>query len=248
MPPEAGTATLLHWSAWTPAPQTLPSQEAGFESPPVEFVPMLLRRRMSRLSRMVVYVAERCCREADVSPDSVRVVFASYHGELLSTVGILAQIKREESVSPTDFTMSVHHSPVSILSLLTGNQKAGRAVAGGEESFCCGFLDSLGMLLKGEDPVLFLAGDDCVPLPFSKFVRQPLFPCAVALLLKKEVIPGKLRLSLSLDAHPEPGNRVGPISEIFPPLDFIKWLSTKESQWSLSSEKRRWTWTRHPQA
>lgn len=247
--------TLLHWLAWYPGFthttdlinwRSRRFEAIGMESPPVDFVPPLLRRRMSRLSRMVTYVAMRCCNEAGIAPNSVSVVFASYHGELLSTVDMLGQIKKGEPISPTDFTISVHHSPISIFSLVTGNQHTNRAIAGGEESFCYGFLDAMGLLLQGDKPVLFITGDDHLPLPFSNLVSQPSIPNVVALLLRKDPVPGNLRISLTMEIPSQNERSVNSLSNASPSLDFVRWLLIGEQKWSISSKKRIWTWRRYP--
>ena len=62
------------------------------------------------------------------------------------TSELLAQMAGKETLSPMGFSNSVHHTAIGYWSLATGNRRAMRAVAGGEASFCYGFLDAIGLL------------------------------------------------------------------------------------------------------
>src|SRR5215471_17036272 len=88
------------WEAWCGAPQPITSDG----SPDVTFLPALLRRRCSRLSRMMLKAAFAC---ADVDAlAAVPTVFASRHGDTAGTVALLAGLAQNEPVTANRFSHS----------------------------------------------------------------------------------------------------------------------------------------------
>jgi len=76
---------------------------------------MMLRRRLTRGAKIAVYLASR------VGYVQERIVFGSAYGEVQATVNILSSIINKKSLSPTSFQNSVHNTPVSYLSIVSGN-------------------------------------------------------------------------------------------------------------------------------
>jgi len=218
---------LLAWSSWTPAQ----------EPPDLSHLPALLRRRMSPLTRMAVSVGLQCCQQAGEAPATPRVVFASRHGEMGVTGDLLSQMAAGDPLSPTDFSNSVHHAAAAYWSLATGDQQAIRAVAGGEASFCYGFLDAIGMLGETDHaPVLLIAADAALPPPFDVVAGSSGNAYAAAFLLARAAPEDQDAFTFTMEgcaAQRSPG---------IPALDFLQWFLKGEAPLELNLSRRLWRW------
>jgi len=76
---------------------------------------MILRRRLSRASKILINLAHKCEYKTGV------MVYGSAYGELIDTVSILESIKNENIVSPTAFQNSVYNTAASYHSIVEGN-------------------------------------------------------------------------------------------------------------------------------
>ncbi|NEW60922.1 beta-ketoacyl synthase chain length factor [Sulfurovum sp. bin170] len=76
---------------------------------------MMLRRRLTRSSRIAVYLASK------VGYGHERIVFGTAYGEVNATADIIESIYNKTLISPTAFQNSVHNTPVSYLSMLSEN-------------------------------------------------------------------------------------------------------------------------------
>jgi len=76
---------------------------------------MMLRRRLTRGARIAIYLASK------VGYDNEKIVFGSAYGEVQSTVSVVESIYNKTALSPTAFQNSVHNTPVSYLSIVSGN-------------------------------------------------------------------------------------------------------------------------------
>jgi len=77
---------------------------------------MILRRRLSRSSKILVYLASKCEFKNGC------VVYGSAFGELGDSVAILEAIKDKEIVSPSAFQNSVYNTAASYHSIVEGNK------------------------------------------------------------------------------------------------------------------------------
>jgi len=99
-------------------------------------------------------------------------------------------------VSPADFTLSVHHALVGLLSIAQGNRNGHIAVAAGPESFGFGFLEAVSCLQeRPAEPVIFLYYDEPLPPPYDQFDSKEARPLAVALSLSSSGAGERLLLS-----------------------------------------------------
>ena len=76
---------------------------------------MMLRRRLTRGAKIAIYLASQ------VGYRDERIVFGSAYGEVKATVDIVEAIYNKTLLSPTAFQNSVHNTPASYLSILSGN-------------------------------------------------------------------------------------------------------------------------------
>lgn len=221
-----------NWRRFLAAPLPAPSDE----QPKLPAVDPLLRRRMSRVSRMAVSAGFEACRAAGVPVDRPRVLLASRHGELATLVELLDAVSAQEGLSPTAFTASVHHTAGGFFGIAARNKAPARAVAAGEGTFPCAFLDAMGLLSDDPAvPVLLIAADDVVSPPFDRLLGGSSFPCGTAFVLEAG---GAMTFS-SVSADEGRGGSGGP-----PALDFLRWFLSETGGFSLNASGRTWSWTR----
>ena len=120
-------ARIRNWAAWAPELEgqaawqdwaNAPSPLGVEGSPAARFLPAMLRRRCSPLARMMLTAAFECCEEADLS--NVATVFASRHGNINESVGMFDRLAREQPLSPTRFSHTVHNAQAGLFSIAAG--------------------------------------------------------------------------------------------------------------------------------
>lgn len=97
------------WDGWANSGEridpSLPIKNTGL-------LPKMVARRLSLGSRSAIDVGLNLCNK----PLSA-LVFSSRHGELQRAEKILLSLNKNQTVSPTDFTMSVHNTAVGNYSI-----------------------------------------------------------------------------------------------------------------------------------
>ncbi len=230
-----GIVTREDWEAWARAPQPL----VGGGAPEVSFMPALHRRRCDALSRAVLAVAHECCPEPLLS--SVASVFATRHGPFSTTVALLEDLATGSPLSPARFTHSVHNAPSGLFSIWAKNPWPSSTVAGGAETFACGFLEAVTMLHREAGrPVLLVVADEVVPDPFQALAERLDSTYAVALLLGDGQGEGSGSLGFRLDR-----TQATATSSAWPDaLEFLRWWLSGERKLCLARGPRAWVWSR----
>ncbi len=221
------------WKTWAASPAAL-----GREGkPPVAFLPPAVRRRATRLTRLMVETAFACT--TDEERGSVRTVFSSRHGAIHVAIKILASIAKEEAVSPLQFSHSVHNAQAGLFSIASGNREASSSVAGGTDTFAHGFLEAvLHLERRPEQAVLLVTGDEPVPDNVAHLVHEPEAAYATALLIARDG-PGT-RLHFSLDPK---GANAQPCA--WPDaVEFIRFLHAGDDALSIGRGRSQWRWVR----
>ncbi|MDE2234173.1 MAG: beta-ketoacyl synthase chain length factor [Gammaproteobacteria bacterium] len=184
-----GDFGIARWRAWSPGIRTnddwLKWLDGAQDTPPddqpdVSFLPALLRRRLDRYGRMALHTAWPCSQ----GETSVQTVFASRHGALNRTMELLGALARDETLSPTLFTLSVHNSVAGLLSIARKDRGAATAMAAGPDTLILSLLEGATMLQEGATRVLVIYVDDSMPEVYaSQTASAPNRAFAVALLL-----------------------------------------------------------------
>lgn len=198
---------IKRWSAWAPGLEDTSSWRAwaagaktisGPIDPDVRFVERLLRRRLSPLNRMAFKVAADCEGDEDPRPLSV---FCSRYGEFERAYEILNNLAKDEPVSPTTFSLSVHNTASSLYSIMRQDTAHSTALAAGEASLESGFLECWTLLKEGAaNSVLLVYCDQVLPEMFADQETNVRDSAALALLLrlpKENAETSKLGLSWS---------------------------------------------------
>lgn len=179
---------IQRYSAWTDAENM----------PKLAFVPMLFRRRLSDLSKMVAYVVH------DISDGyaPVPMIFASEFGEIQRQFKISSGILSSGEISPAMFSLSVFNAPVAAASIIEKNTTGYSAVFAGKRSFEDGLREASAPLLSGrETERIFVFADESIPSAYSKISPYPNPVCALAMRLSTE--PAEAICELDLSPLPE---------------------------------------------
>lgn len=239
------TATLEYWAAWAPGIETpsawsqwaqgkLAIQNEG--SPDVSFLSPMLRRRLSRLSKMCLRVAHESLPKPGVA---VRTIFCSRHGELERTTELLNAIVAGELLSPTAFSMSVHNTASGLYAIANHDKSPSSAVASGIDTLESAFLDAAAFLhMHDASKVMLVIADDTLPKPFTDLAETVSPPHAVAFLLSNRKHATRLSLGFTVD------NKAKESSEPHA-LAVLRFLAGKDRQLTLKGDRLTWTWSIH---
>lgn len=153
-------APLLGAACW-------PAAELGLEVPSneaLDFIDAAMRRRLSKLTKISLWLAHRAAAGAS----TLRMVYASRHGELERTTNLLGALAADEALSPTAFSMSVLNTAPGLMSILRGDPAPTIAVSAGAETLAYGLLEAaLQYAADPACPVLFVYADEPVPSVYA---------------------------------------------------------------------------------
>jgi hypothetical protein len=171
-----------------------------------------------------------------------RYVLSTRHGELGRALSILASIEAEELPSPTDFTMSIHHALLGLLSIHCDNRLGHTALSAGADSFAAGLLEAAACIAeRPEEPVMLVHADEPLPAPYDVFREEDdaALPLVMALLLGPA------------DAGTEPALSLEPLSIRVnaPPTasladDFLRFYLSGATSKHAVGRRMQWVWRR----
>ncbi|MBU6420841.1 MAG: beta-ketoacyl synthase chain length factor [Gammaproteobacteria bacterium] len=169
---QIGGFGIRRWRAWAPGVETGSDWEAWLAGAPaaaspvqpdVSQLPAMLRRRLDPLGRMALHTAWSCLDGVAAA----QFVFASRHGSLPRTVELLAALARQQPLSPTLFSVSVHNGTAGLYSMARGDRSAATAVAAGADTLGMGLLEAACQVNTGAAHVLFCYADESLPEPYT---------------------------------------------------------------------------------
>lgn len=224
-----GLSRHEQWRAWSRAALAI---NADGPLPDCPHLPMMTARRLSAGSRLAVdnslALLERYHPGA--------VVFTSRHGELERNQRILDALARDRSISPTDFTMSVHNAAVGSLTIVAKAPLVYTSLAAGEDSFQQGLVEAQVLLNSGYPRVLLVDFDNHIPAFYHPFLAPgtPSYPYAVALLLTT---------GESLRCAGEPAEETPAPRRLPQSLAFLHGWLGGQTAFTLTGERLRWNWS-----
>lgn len=229
----ADVADADGWRAWARSPR--PLLEIGV--PDLPFLPPMQRRRCDALARLMLAVSHGCCAAEQLA--DVPVVFASRHGPIDTTVGLLAELAAHRPLSPTRFSHSVHNTQHGLFSIWTGNQRPASAVSARENTFAAGFVEALASMHRTRQPeVLLVTGDVALPEALAPVADERHGGYAVALLLGTSDRGTPIEFSLGT-ANGDASKRAWPDA-----VEFVRWLLSAEPALRIERGGRSSTWLR----
>jgi len=237
-------ASLLRWSAWAPglesreqwqawsrAPQPLPPTGV----PDAKFLPAMLRRRCTPLTRTMLTAAFGAAEPDELA--RLRTVFSSRHGSINESIGLLENVVRREKLSPATFSHTVHNAQAGLFSIAAGNRAASSSLSAQEDSFLAGWLEALCFLERDpREPVLLVVGDVPLASTFAPLCDEAATPYAFAAQVGAPGTGPGVELALG-------GWVDDPVTPPWPPaLEFLRfWLSAdRELEQRSRGGARRW--------
>ena len=153
---------ITYWSGWH-------FGSDGPELPKLDFLPVSMRRRMSLVSRLSLFVASQVLEKSQIN--SVRTVFASRHGEAHVTLSLFGEISRDELLSPLSFSRSVHNTSAGLYAIARGDCAPSVSIAGGRDTFEMGLLEGVLQAKSNLEPVLYVIAEETVPEMYDPFLE-----------------------------------------------------------------------------
>lgn len=179
-------------------------RESTAERPAVENVPVMQKRRLGKLARLV-FAAVDGARQGQghgIGQQCSKgpVIFSSLMGEIHRTQGILESIARDEPVSPAAFSLSVHNAIAGLWSMLRDNTAPMLALSPPVGSPVPGLIEASGMLLEGQpDGVTVVFFEEDFPAFYHPFTTGPAAAFALALHLQApDEVPDEHMIALQL--------------------------------------------------
>jgi hypothetical protein len=223
----------LAWASWAGVvPSAADSDDAW---PAAEHFPMMLRRRAGSLGQRVITTALGCGGASD------RYIFASRHGELARTAGILGAVADGEMPSPAEFSMSVHHALAGLLSIHAGNRQGHTAVAAGRDTFGFGLLESLAVIATEPEASVLLAYYDA-PLPEEYAELGDENDSGSLILVLQMSAPNGIAPVFAFD--PIPAGRGAAVAPHQTALDFVRFLLNGTPSAHSAGTRMNWRWRR----
>jgi hypothetical protein len=150
---------------------------------------------------------------------------------------------RREPPSPTDFTLSVHHALIGLLSIAANNMAGHMAIAAGRDTFGCAMIEALGCLAtEPQQPVLLIYYDAALPGLYGELddaAGEREF--ALSLLLTSGTGDGDLMLTATPAGEP-----VG-IAATHQAQQFLWFFLTRRVELISPGERTNWHWRRAAQ-
>jgi hypothetical protein len=227
-------AHVLRWSAWSPGVEDHAAWEAWASAPralateghpDAAFLPAMLRRRCTPLTRLVLTAAFGALAEEE--RPRVRTVFATRHGSINESIELLHQVVKQERLSPTKFSHTVHNAQAGLFCIAAGNRQASSSLAACADTFACGWLEALTLLERDAScPVLLVTSDVPLDATFAALLKEPPGAYGLGMLLARAGDgPG---FDLDLAGRGEPGAQPWPDA-----VEFLRFLLSQEARLEL---------------
>ncbi len=236
-----GLESADDWRLWSHAPARLPgaaeqspsqpdAAQPSAAQPDVSFLPAMQRRRLSPLARMAFHVAWPLAEAYGQLP----LVFVSRHGETPRTLAIITDLAKDEALSPTQFSLSVHNAIIGLWSIMRGDTSEMTALAGENDGLEQGVLEACTLLGEGAPAVLLVVAEERPPALYAPYIDDVPFSHAVALLLT----PGD-------DWQLQLRHADGPAAEWPHALNLLRALCGGQDSLQHHWKSRQWSWSRN---
>lgn len=131
------------------------------------FVPPMTLRRLTSLGKNAVKMLEECA----VSENIPWVVSCRY-GDSERMMSLFTSLVRQEVLSPTDFSMSVHNAIIGMYSIATQNRAPHSALSGGGLSFEAGLIEAYALQKERGGTIGYIYYDRPLPHLYEGKVKD----------------------------------------------------------------------------
>jgi len=233
--------TITRWQAWAPGIHNMDQWHdwahapycpiAGNDTPAIDLLPPMQRRRLSPMARMVFATAWPLAEQYPPMP----VVYASRHGETTRGYELLHALASGEGLSPTSFGLSVHNAILGLWSIVRHETLESIALSVEGDSAEHAFVEACALLTQGHERALVLLAEEKPPAAYQTWTGDVLFPYAAAFVVEQGV-----DLDLTLSQAVQENDQ----SDLPSSLNLLRHLSLGSSHWHHRTGNRTWTWTR----
>ena len=236
----AGLHAPADWQAWAAKPY-LPT---GDEQPELREMPAMARRRLGALGRAAVQVAWWC---QGGGAGGMPVVLASRYGDAARSLELLAELAREQGLSPTAFGLSVHNAIGAQYSIARGDRSNYLSIAAGAAGAAEAVVEAAGLLADGASEVLVVNYDAPLPGDYARFEDEPSACYAWAWKVASPDGAAASRAHLQLSASPQQptadphGDRTAALPF---GLDVLRFFVAGDARLQRCADGRQWTWQR----
>lgn len=247
--------TLAAWNAWemgSTAPEswthidTAGNEQSHSTLTKAQRIPAMLRRRLGSLGKAAIASGEELIANID---ESIPTVFCSQHGDLKRTLGLLDSLSKQEPLSPTQFSLSVHNAIAGIYSIARKDHSATTALSCMQDDVSTALLETQLILEEQQSQyALCIVHDEPVPARYSTSA-QPKRAYAVSFLLCARPSSTAQQLHLSIGSKAcvvrhESLPKLQPSALTL--IDFLNGADKKELQ--LDTASHLWYWQKGKQA
>lgn len=228
-----GLAGKAAWKPWPPLTDLL---NAAGNAPPLADMPAMMRRRLDAPGRLALQAAYDC-----QSPE-LPVIFASRHGELARSVGLLSELAATGAVSPTQFSLSVHNAMGALYSIARQDTRPYTALAAGSETVEAACIEACSLLAEGAPGVLVIYCEGRTPAPYEHLSGASALSFAWACQLRPA---GDDEAGITLQSQYIPGIADAPASDLPEGLIALQFLTSEDREYCHACDQRLWRWMRH---
>lgn len=237
------TFSIAQWQGWAPGIDSpsdwLEWAEFPFcpignqNSPRLDFLPPLQRRRLSPLARGVF----ACAWPVAEGRPGMPLVFASRHGETTRTYGLLQDLAADQPLSPTAFGLSVHNAIAAQWSIIRRETAESVALSAEDDGLEHAFIEAALLFDAGHQDVLVVLAEERPPAPYAPWLDDA--PCSYAVAV--HLRPGA---DWTLSLHPQAPAHADSAQAWPNPLNLLRHLLLRTPGWQHKNRSRAWTWTR----
>lgn len=153
-----------------------PSEENN--TPNVEFVQPLIRRRLTQLEKIGLFLA----KEIKNIGKNTKIIFASQYGEWQQTMKLIQQIHAENEMSPAGFSHSVHNAMPGLLSVSAQLKNNYTTIAANEDTIESALLEAFAT----KEEVLLLYAEEAIPDFYQAAFTTKIATIGIALVLSRK--------------------------------------------------------------
>ena len=218
-------------------------------------IPAMMRRRMSVQSKLAVQTALSLLQSPpsmnDDTPSSGSgdidyLIFASRHGELHRTVGLIQSILEGEDASPMAFSQSVHNTAAGLTTIAAKAPIPLTSIASGQDTFHNALIEAA--IYLHEQPnhkVLVIDFDQPLPAIYAEFEDQKFSDYALGFILSSG---DQYHLSRSVShsiSHSNPDSKTQSAPEEKPQgVQVLQKILSNNDAWSISGHNQAWHWAK----
>lgn len=146
-----------------------PSEENPSETPKLEYVDTLFKRRLSQISKMTIEVVHGVLE----GNEDAKLVFASFRGEISRQLKINKSLVEDSEVLPAQFSISVFNTPPAVASIALKMKGGYTAVYPSKGNFSSALMAAIApVICKKESKIIFSYADEKIPDEYAGAAKE----------------------------------------------------------------------------